>query len=69
MDRLSEQATFHDLDKLDGSDGEPGRQDIGGTNAQTDWVDMLGYVRAVFFAVLGKTTGPPGGLNPQARAH
>ena len=53
MDRLSEHATFHDLDNLTGSDGEPGRQDIGGTNAQNDWVDMLGYTRAVFFAVLG----------------
>ncbi len=51
--RLSEHGTFHDLDNLAGSDGEPGRQDIGGTNAQTDWVDMLNYSRAVAFAVLG----------------
>lgn len=51
--RLSEHATFHDLDNLAGSDGEPGRQDIGGTNAQTDWVDMANYARATAFAVLG----------------
>lgn len=51
--RLSEHATFRDLDNLAGSDGEPGRQDIGGTNAQTDWVDFQNYSRGVAFAVLG----------------
>jgi hypothetical protein len=51
--RLSEHATFHDLDNLAGSDGEPGRQDIGNTNAQTDWVSMASFARAVAFAVLG----------------
>ena len=50
---VTRESTFHDLDNLTGSDGEPGRQDIGGTNAQTDCVDMLGYSRAVFFAILG----------------
>ena len=43
--RLSEHATFHDLDNLAGSDGEPGRQDIGATNAQTDYVTMENFSR------------------------
>lgn len=51
--RLSEQSSFSDLDNLNGSDGEPGRQDVGGTNGQTDWVTMKNYTRAVFFSVLG----------------
>jgi len=51
--RLSEHGTFHDLDNIAGADGEPGRQDIGATNAQTDYVEMKNYDRAVFFVVLG----------------
>lgn len=55
--RLSEHATTHDLDNLAGSDGEPARQDIGGTNAQSDWVDMKNYARAYAFHVLGSWNG------------
>ena len=51
--RLSEHASFHDLDNIAGADGEPARQDIGATNAQTDYVSMKNYARAVFFVVLG----------------
>ena len=55
--RLSEHAIFSDLDNLTGSDGEPGRQDIGGTNAQTDYVTMKGFARACFYSVLGSWNG------------
>ncbi len=51
--RLSENASFSEMDNLTGSDGEPFLQDIGGTNAQTDYVTMSNYDRASFYAVLG----------------
>ena len=51
--RLSEHATFHDLDNIAGADGEPGRQDLGATNGQTDYVTMKDFARAVFYVVLG----------------
>jgi hypothetical protein len=50
---LSTHAVIRDLDNIAGSDGEPGRQDIGATNAQTDWQDMLSFARAFAFSVLG----------------
>jgi hypothetical protein len=55
--RFSEHGTFHDLDNIGGSDGEPGRQDVGGTNGQTDYVSMKNYARAAFFSVLGTWNG------------
>ena len=55
--RLSEHAFFSDMDNIGGSDGEPFRQDIGGTNGQTDWVGVGSYSRAVFFTVLGTWNG------------
>lgn len=51
--RISEHAVFSEMDNLNGSDGEPFLQDIGGTNGQTDWVDMANYSRACAYAVLG----------------
>ncbi len=53
MMRLSEHATFADMDNINDVDGEPARQDIGANNAQTDYVSMKDYSRAVFFLVLG----------------
>lgn len=55
--RLSEHATWSDLDNIGGSDGEPGRQDIGGTNGQTDYVNMKNYARVAAFFVLGTWNG------------
>lgn len=55
--RLTEHATFAEMDNLGGSDGEPFLQDVGGTNAQTDWKSMANYDRAVFYVVLGTWNG------------
>ena len=55
--RLSEHAFFSDMDNIGGSDGEPFRQDIGGTNAQTDWVSVKNFGRVFFIAVLGTFNG------------
>lgn len=55
--RFSEHSTFAGLDNLTGSAGQPFRQDIGGTNAQTNYVTMKNYGRAVFFVLLGSWNG------------
>ncbi len=51
--RLSQHGIFDATDNLNGSDGEPMGQDIGGTNAQTDYTSLENFARAVFHVVLG----------------
>lgn len=51
--RLTEHSTIYDLDNIAGSDGEPGRQDIGATNAQTDYKSVQNFARVMAWCVLG----------------
>lgn len=51
--RLSENAVFSFLINDNGSAGEPGLHDIGGTNASTDWVDMQNWDRVCAYVQLG----------------
>ena len=51
--RLSEHAIISDADNLTGSDGQPFLQDIGGTNAQSDYVSMKDFARCMAYYVLG----------------
>lgn len=54
---LSENAVFLDMDNLGGSDGEPARQDIGGTNAQTDWSTIANFAAGCVYTVIGTWNG------------
>lgn len=51
--RLSEHELISPIDLDNGSGGEPFLHDIGATNAQTGWEDMLNYARARAYVELG----------------
>lgn len=51
--RMSEDAVVSMLSNVGGSGGEPGLQDIGGTNADTGWVSMENFERIFAYVELG----------------
>lgn len=51
--RLTDHAFISESDNLGGSDDQPFLQDIGGTNAQSDYVSMDNYDRWMAYFVLG----------------
>lgn len=51
--QMSRDAVVSPLINLDTTPGQPFLHDIGGTNANTDWVSMVGYERVFAYVQLG----------------
>jgi len=53
--QMSRDAVVSPLINLDTTPGNPFLQDIGGTNANTDWVSMAGYERVYAYVQIGSS--------------